>query len=122
MTTPRTMAIVRFQVPGFHCWQGATGERSYLANRHRHLFHVEARIEVFHNDREVEFHDFLDFCRANFPGGEMGGRSCEMMAKDLLSAITGRYPQRSARVAVFEDGEVGAEVNFHYQGYGYRLS
>jgi hypothetical protein len=58
MTTHATSAIVRFQVPGFHCWQGATGDRAYLADRHRHLFHVEAKISIFQNDREVEFHGF----------------------------------------------------------------
>lgn len=110
MTTFTTNAIVRFQVPGFHCWQGATGDRAYLADRHRHLFHVEVKIAIFHNDRELEFHDFLDFCRANFPGGEMGGQSCEMMAETLIKAIQTRYPGRSMTVSVFEDGEVGAEV------------
>ena len=111
MTTPTTSAIIRFQVPGFHYWEGATGDRAYLADRHRHLFHVEAKISIFHNDRELEFHDFLDFCRANFPGGEMGGQSCEMMAEGLIKAIQTRYPGRSVTVSVFEDGEVGAEVS-----------
>jgi hypothetical protein len=113
MKTQTTTAIVRLQVPGFHCWQGATGDRAYLAGRHRHLFHIEAKISIFHNDRELEFHDFLDFCRANFPGGEMGGQSCEMMAEKLIQAIQARYPGRSVTVSVFEDGEVGAEVNVH---------
>lgn len=105
-----SVAVVRFQVPGFHCWQGATGDRAYLAARHRHLFHVEAKLEVFHQDREVEFHDLLDFCRASFPGGELGGVSCEQMAINLLGAIAQKYPNRWAQVGVFEDGEVGAEV------------
>lgn len=111
MTTPTTTAIVRFSVPGFHCWEGATGDRAYLADRHRHLFHVEAKIQVWHSDRELEYHDFLDFCRAHFPGGEMGGQSCEMMAENLIETIQARYPGRSMTVSVFEDGEVGAEIN-----------
>lgn len=106
-----TTAIARFQVPGFHCWANASGDRAYLADRHRHLFHVEARIELFGDDRELEFHDFLDFCRASFPGGEMGGQSCEQMAKELIEKIGDRYPGRWIQVSVFEDGEVGAEVS-----------
>ncbi|MBW4514542.1 MAG: hypothetical protein KME11_04895 [Timaviella obliquedivisa GSE-PSE-MK23-08B] len=106
----QSSAIIRFQVPGFHHWQDATGDRAYLAQRHRHLFHVEVKLELHHSCREVEFHDFLDFCRTNFPGGEMGGLSCEHMAENLLKQITDRYPGRSVRVGVFEDGECGAEV------------
>lgn len=115
LNTPRTSSttVVQLQVPGFHRWPGATGDRAYLAQRHRHLFHVEVKLQVFHQDREVEFHDLLDFCRAHFPGGEMGGASCEMMAEQLLSAIAQKYPNRAASVGVFEDGEVGAEVSLN---------
>lgn len=106
----QALAIVRFAVPGFHCWQEATGERGYLADRHRHLFNVEARIELKHSCREIEFHDFLDFCRTNFPGGEMGNRSCEHMAEELIQKISDRWQNRWIQVSVFEDQEVGAQV------------
>ena len=74
------------------------------------MFHVEAAVEVFQDDREIEFHDFLDACRAWFPGGEMGAQSCEHMAAGLISEITRAYPGRRVMVSVFEDGEVGARV------------
>lgn len=106
----RTYAVVRLQVPGFHCWPGALGERSYLANRHRHLFHVEVRLQVHHDEREVEFHDLLDLTRASFRGGEMGDRSCETMAHTLRETILSHFPGRRCQVGVFEDGEVGALV------------
>jgi hypothetical protein len=117
LNTPRTksVAVVRLQVPGFHCWPGATGDRAYLAQRHRHLFHVEVKIETFHGDRELEFHDLLDFCREHFPGGELSGRSCEHMAEELLGAIAQKYPNRAVSVGVFEDGEVGAEVTLELE-------
>jgi hypothetical protein len=102
--------IVRFAVEGFHQWSDATSRRDYLRALHRHLFHVEASVEVTADDREIEFHDFLDFCRAVFPGGNMGGQSCEMMARGLVEKITRHYGQRRVTVAVFEDGEVGARV------------
>jgi hypothetical protein len=104
--------IVRFQKPGFHNWGGATGERAYLADRHRHLFKVEAQITVEHDDREVEFHDFLDYCSKHFPEGEHGSRSCEMLCNNLIKKITERYPHRPVTVSVFEDGEVGALVQY----------
>ncbi len=105
-------ATVRFEVIGFHRWPEATGVRAYLGQRHRHKFFVEATAEVYHDDREIEFHDLLDFCKSHFPGGDMGSRSCEQMAKDLVNDITRRFGLRRVTVKVFEDNEVGAEVAF----------
>ena len=101
--------FVRFQVPGFHHWPEPTERRVYLGHRHRHLFHVEVRIDVGHDDREVEFHDLLDFARTQFPGGELGGQSCEMMARSLGNKIARQFG-RAVEVSVSEDGEVGAVV------------
>lgn len=101
--------FVRFQVPGFHCWPEPTPERAYLGQRHRHLFHVEVRIKVAHDDREVEFHDLLDFAREALPGGELGAQSCEMLARALGAKVAARY-RRAVEVSVSEDGEVGAVV------------
>lgn len=107
----KTMVVVRFQVEGFHRWPKATPKRGYLAGRHRHMFHVEAQIELFRNDREIEFHDFLDFCKGHFPGGELHGKSCETMTNDLAETIKANWPRRRIEVSVFEDGEVGAIVS-----------
>lgn len=101
--------FVRFTQPGFHYWPEPTKGREYLGRRHRHLFHVEVRLNVSHDDREVEFHDLLDFARHAFPGGELGGQSCEMLARSLATEIAHRY-QRAVEVSVSEDGEVGALV------------
>jgi hypothetical protein len=103
-------AVIRFSVPGFHNWPGASGVRAYLADRHRHLFLVEVELQVFHEEREVEFHDLLDFCKTAFPGGDMEGQSCETMATGLYKEVAGQYPDRRLVVSVFEDGEVGAKV------------
>lgn len=101
--------FVRFTQPGFHHWPEPTEERAYLGQRHRHLFHVEVRMHVEHDNREVEFHDLLDLARSLFPGGELGGRSCEMMARHLGKQIARHYG-RAIEVIVSEDGEVGASV------------
>jgi hypothetical protein len=103
-----TFAIVRFRVPGIHYWHGAPVLRKYLANEHRHLFHVECGVEVFHNDREVEFHDMLDVAQKDFV--LTGRMSCEMAATSLLERLEKHYPNRRMYVDVFEDGECGARV------------
>lgn len=101
---------VRFQVEGWHHWPDAPEHRAYLGRDHRHMFHVEVSVPVAEDDREIEFHDLLDFARIRFGGGQMGGQSCEMMARDLCRRVTVRY-DRPATVRVFEDGEVGATVS-----------
>ena len=60
--------FVRFQKEGIHKYPAAatdpnlaTGDEydvSFLATPHRHIFHFEVTIEVFHNDRDIEFIQF----------------------------------------------------------------
>ncbi|UGY13763.1 hypothetical protein HAP48_0035105 [Bradyrhizobium septentrionale] len=106
--------FVRFTVPGFHRWAGAPARRSYLADRHRHLFHVEVRMMVAHDDREVEFHDLMDHARAIVVDdlgvdGNFGAHSCEMIGRELGDRLAKSY-QRNVVVIVSEDNECGAMV------------
>ena len=109
--------IIRFAVPGWHCWPRAPRARAYLGHRHRHLFHVEVRIAVPNDERAVEFHDLRDFAAGEFermgspvPGGvEFDDRSCETLARLLGSKVAAQYG-RAVDVAVLEDGEFGATV------------
>lgn len=104
-------AIVRYSVEGFHRWPQAPVERGYLADRHRHIFYVEIKVQTFHDDREVEFHDLLTWAKLVFPGGELGSQSCEMIARHFLNEIAHRFGgHRRAIVSVFEDNENGAEL------------
>ena len=106
-----TAAIfITFTEPGFHRWPNAPGAQSYLAHRHRHLFGVTVRMHVHDDDREVEFHALKDEARSLWPpGGELGTRSCEAMARELAEKLSRRY-QRRVEVEVSEDGECGAVV------------
>jgi len=100
--------FVRFRKSGFHQWLQAPRRREYLAYRHRHLFHVEVACHVDHDDREIEFHDLLDFAEQNI---EIGGpRSCEHMARKLMEKLVAEY-NRPFEVTVSEDGECGATVS-----------
>ena len=59
---------VTFNKEGVHMYPGedtdpklATGDWddvSFLGIPHRHIFHFRVRIEVFHNDRDIEFIQF----------------------------------------------------------------
>lgn len=107
---------VRWEQIGFHCWPEAEGVRAYLSQRHRHKFFFEVTVDVFHNDREIEFHDLLDQARRVIGTEELGRMSCEDMALKVIEALRSLYPETAHRrgwsCSVFEDNEVGATVKY----------
>lgn len=106
-----TTIIVRTQKEGIHCYPNAPKEVEFLKSPHRHMFHIEAEIQVFHDDRELEFiivkRDLDNWLQLN-----VDYKSCEMIAKDILDYLHSRWDcsDRYTRVDVFEDGENGARV------------
>lgn len=110
---------VSFRKAGVHYYPGCDQVAflepvSYLANRHRHLFHFAVSIEVYHNDRELEFLMVQDELQGLFEKGTMdiNGKSCEMLAEDLINYISETYPGRDILVKVHEDGENGAVLHY----------
>ncbi|GAA1961967.1 hypothetical protein [Amycolatopsis minnesotensis] len=98
--------------PGFHRWPGATGARSYLADRHRHLFHITVHVAVAHDDRDVEFHDLQDLIRTWWGpvARECGSASCEDLARQLWTHLREDHQLTPVRVEVSEDAESGATL------------
>lgn len=108
----------RVALPGLHRWPNAPEHRAYLRNRHRHLFHVLAAVQVRHHDRDVEFHDLGDMIRSWWRSAgahpvtsvrECGEKSCEHLARELWSHLD-QHKLAVARVEVSEDGECGATL------------
>lgn len=105
-----TAVIVRLQVEGFHCWpECPLPEVAFLRDRHRHIFHITAVLEVSHANRAVEIillKREIDQWLARTFGRpcEFGSMSCEMIAGRLVEA----FELRSCSVE--EDGENGAIV------------
>ena len=61
---------VTFQREGIHCFPAAAtdpklADVSFLAHPHRHMFHFRISIDVFHDDRELEFIQFKIVCLKN---------------------------------------------------------
>jgi hypothetical protein len=121
---PLKMIWVTFQKEGIHCYPAAatdpnlaTGDQydvSFLANPHRHIFHFRVSVDVFHNDRDIEFIQFKRWLEALYVGGTLvlDYKSCEMIADDLYDQIAGRYPGRDVAIEVSEDGENGALIKY----------
>lgn len=97
----------------------ATGDQfdvSFLGYPHRHIFHFRVWIDVWHNDRDVEFIQFKRWLEALYHSDQavlsLDYKSCEMIADDLYLQIAARYPDRSVWIEVAEDGENGALIKY----------
>ena len=110
---------VTFDIEGIHKYPAAltdpklaTGDYydvSFLGYPHRHIFHHKVWIEIFHDDREIEFIQFKRWLQSLYSQGivQLDYKSCEMIADDLYQNISHRYPNRRIIIEVSEDGENG---------------
>ena len=117
--------FVTFQKEGIHCYPAAatdpmlaTGDEydvSFLGSPHRHIFHFRVGIDVFHNDRDIEFIQFKRWLENLYKDAilALDYKSCEMIADDLYIQIAGRYPSRNVTIEVSEDGENGCVIYYN---------
>lgn len=103
---------VTFQKEGIHSYMAAPDEVSFLKNPHRHIFHFRVEMEVFHNDREVEFILFKRELESLYSEGylQLNNKSCEMIAEEIENYILIEYPRRRYSITVSEDNENGATI------------
>jgi len=116
---------VTFQKEGIHRYPAAesdpnlkTGDEydvSFLGYPHRHIFHFKVGIQVFHNDRDIEFIQFKRWLENLYSQGilELDYKSCEMMSDDLYEQIATRYPERDITIDVSEDNENGCHIHYN---------
>lgn len=101
---------IRWDFVGFHRYSGAPAEVQFLENVHRHSFKCSALIEVFHDNRELEFFIVQKKLKAKYPDGTFVG-SCEMVCKDVIQFLQSYYGNnRFYEIEVSEDGENSAVV------------
>ena len=119
---------VTFQKEGVHLYPAAkddpalaTGDWddvSFLGYAHRHIFHFRVAIDVFHDDRDIEFIQFKRWLEGLYNSNtlELNHRSCEMIAEELAQQINNKYPGRDIEITVAEDNENGATMSFSDKG------
>ena len=119
---------VTFRKEGVHLYPAAatdpklaTGDEydvSFLGVAHRHIFHFKVWIEVFHDDRDIEFIQFKRWMERLYSGASkdevlvLDHKSCEMIADDLYSQISAKYQGRFVEIEVSEDGENGCQIYY----------
>jgi len=121
---PHKMIWVTFRKEGIHMYPAAatdpklkTGDEydvSFLGTPHRHIFHFKVYIEVFHDDRDIEFIQFKRWLEKLYNTNtlQLNYKSCEMISEDLHAEITARYPNREIWIEVSEDGENGSFIKY----------
>ena len=124
----KTFIWVTFKKEGIHKYPAAlddpklaTGDEydvSFLGYPHRHIFHFKVEIEVFHDDRDIEYIQFTRWLEKLYAEKtlQLDYKSCEMISDDLYETITKRYPGREIIINVSEDGENGSETIYHVEG------
>ena len=87
---------------------------SFLGYPHRHIFHFRVWIDVFHNDRDIEFIQFKRWLENLYNDSvlSLDYKSCEMIADDIYTKIAERYPNRAVWIEVAEDGENGCLIKY----------
>ena len=109
---------VTFKREGIHKYPAALedpklADVKFLGYPHRHMFHFKLWIEVFHDDRDIEFIQFKRWLESLYQGTlELDYKSCEMIADELADQIQTKYPGRQVRIEVSEDGENGCDINY----------
>ena len=116
---------VTFQKEGIHLYPaaisdpalatGGADDVSFLGYAHRHIFHFRVAIDVFHDDRDIEFIQLKRWLESLYSDGtiELNHKSCEMIAEELAQQIHTKYPNRSITITVAEDNENGATLTFN---------
>jgi len=120
----KSWIYVTFQREGIHKYPAAltdpklaTGDEydvSFLGYPHRHMFHFKVQLEVFHDDRDVEFIQFKRELEKMYNTGvmQLDYKSCEMMAQDLAKYIQSKYANRDLIIDISEDGENGCVIEY----------
>lgn len=110
MRATNSRIFVTFRKEGIHCYPDAPTSVDFLKHPHRHMFHFKVSLEVFHNDREVEFIIFKRWIESLYSDSilQLSYNSCEMISDDLAAQINTYYPGRDFSIEVSEDGENGS--------------
>lgn len=112
-----TFIKVKNTFEGIHRYKDAPIQVEFLSDYHRHVFVVETKIEVFHDDRELEFimvkREINEFFKSKMENTEytywfMDELSCEQVAIQLHEFLTKKYGKRKMIIEVSEDDENSA--------------
>lgn len=119
MNKEQSFIWITFSREGVHSYPDAITnvnlkDVNFLGYPHRHIFHFKVHIQIFHDDRDIEFIQFKRWLEGLYSQEtlQLDNKSCEMIARDLHKVIISRYPEREVWIDVSEDRENGCFLKF----------
>lgn len=107
---------VSTQTEFIHQYLDAPEDVSFLRYPHRHMLHITVTIEVFTDDRELEFimvKRALDEILTDLRLTVCSNRSCEMIGGKILTNLEVLCgSNRDITIEVSEDGENGSIIKY----------
>ena len=108
---------IKNQFEGIHRYKDAPDEVEFLKYDHRHIFTIRSKIQVFHEDRELEFimvkrliQRYLNERGDHSGCYYLGNKSCEQIAVEIYDLLKDRFGERKISVEVSEDNENSAII------------
>lgn len=112
----KSSILVKTSFEGWHQYTNAPEEVEFLRHPHRHMFFVEAEIEVWDDDRELEFVIVKRMLNQYLYTKPFSGEcSCEQMSKQIINYLIQKLGDRNMCVTVLEDNENGGRVYYEHQ-------
>ncbi len=107
MTDMTNYIFVKFQKEGIHCYPAAATNPilesvKFLASPHRHLFYFKVYVEIYHDDRDLEFIIEKRWMESLYKDQTLSldYLSCEMLARELYSKLAERYRARPRKIMI----------------------
>lgn len=120
----KSFVYCSFQKEGYHFYPGAdtnpgtaTNDKfdvSHLGFRHMHYFFFKVWVEVFHDNRDIEFIQMRRWIEELYDSGylSMDNQSCEMMSDALAIQLRCRYPNSEIRIDISEENINGSYTEY----------
>lgn len=111
----RATIVIKTQFEGKHQYVNAPSQVQFLRNIHRHLFYVTVELDVYNDDRELEFicvKDALNKFLSSDPFTIVA--SCEQMADAICKFLIEKYGNRNIKCCVYEDNENGGCIYYEF--------
>lgn len=129
----KTIIGVKLSVEGMHYYLDASEKHGlsvkFLEYPHRHMFHIEVRVSVKHDNRDKEFillkREVIEYLHSKYYQEELNvldfrKMSCEMIAKDLMfvfhaDSVKVSEDDENYALVSLEDGECYCDDDIEYK-------
>lgn len=129
----KTIIGVKLSVEGMHYYSDASEKHGlpmkFLEFPHRHMFHIEVRVSVKHDNRDKEFillkREVIEYLHSKYYQEELNvldfrKMSCEMIAKDLMfvfhaDSVKVSEDDENYALVSLEDGECYCDDDIEYK-------